>query len=170
MPMPNDEVLRSTVATALAQWSVEQTLEVDADAVGIVWLLAAIAQQRPTGMLSVRAAWLTWRVWFVEGRLCQCECEGGPQPHPTGAMALWSLVVSNGLQATLEGGLVPPGEGFAGASTQVVVREVLRQIEQRRGSGLDVDRFALDLPGPAPAAPVASAVQDPLAEALLSER
>jgi hypothetical protein len=118
----------------------------------------------------VRAAWLTWRLWFVEGRLCQCECEGGPEPRPSGAMALWSLLVSNGLLALFEAGHVPPGEGFDGASTAVVVAEVLRQIAARRGSGLDVDRFALDVPGPAPERPVASVVLDPLAEALLTHR
>jgi hypothetical protein len=111
---------------------------------------------------------MTWRVWFVEGRLCQCECGPGDTTHLRGPMALWALLVTRGLTGRLEAGTVPAGEGFGGAPTDAVLAEVQRRIEERRSAGLDVDRFALSSSArPSPIAQVTAPTVDPLAAPLL---
>ncbi len=155
-----------SLAEALRSWSSAQELEFDLElAAGA---LAACGDAGITGTFVGVTSWMTWRVWFVEGRLCQCECGPGDTTHLRGPMALWALLVTRGLTGRLEAGTVPSGEGFGGAPTPAVLAELHRRIDERRNAGLDVDRFALNLDArPVQVRGPATPTVDPLAAPLL---
>lgn len=157
------------LSQVLGAWTPPDALEFDLEVAGPA--LSACGEAGVTGTFCAVTSWMTWHVWFVEGRLCQCECgAAGQSARLRGPMALWALLVTRGLTARLEAGTVPAGEGFGGAPTATVLTELHRRIEERRSAGLDVDRFALSVAPPPPAvpSPVTTTV-DPLAAPLLHQ-
>jgi CheY-like chemotaxis protein len=127
---------RRAAQARLDAWRVDQTLSFDVDALGVQWLLRACAARCVTSVLDVEAAWASWRLWFVEGRLCQVRCLGHDSARTAsrGPVALWPLLTARGLRARLCDGEVPEGEGFAGAASSALLDELVGRIavEQRR--------------------------------------
>jgi DNA-binding response OmpR family regulator len=124
---------------ALAQlraWTVDDTLPLDVDSLGVQWLVRACAAVKVTGALDLATNWARWRLWFVEGRLCQARCQGNDDAatHTHGDVALWPLLTARGLRGRLTDGDVPPGEGFEGNPTLVVLSDLVGRLalEQHR--------------------------------------
>lgn len=116
-------------------------IEFDFSALGPQWVLKALTINGFTGQVDARDTWASWRLWFENGRLVQCNARIGPSTI-SGDRALASYITSKQASGSLSKGVPAPDEGFAGQPTAATLARLVPWLndEQKRVAESELSR------------------------------
>ncbi|MFT3714161.1 MAG: response regulator [Archangium sp.] len=111
----------------------EGGIEFDFSALGPQWVLKALTINGYSGQVDVRDTWATWRLWFENGRLVQCNARMSTATLE-GDRALAGYLSSRQASGSLSKGTPAPNEGFAGQPTAATLARLVPWLadEQKR--------------------------------------
>lgn len=116
-------------------------IEFDFSALGPQWVLKALTITGFSGQVDVRDTWASWRLWFENGRLVQCNARMSTTSI-SGDRALASYITSKQASGSLSKGTPAPDEGFAGQTTAATLARLVPWLndEQKRVAEHELSR------------------------------